>query len=75
VHYSFLLREADGRMHIEYERHVSGVFPEATWVQLLTAQGFDVTAVTETSAVDRSPRRFFLGRKPGESGAVDDWHG
>jgi SAM-dependent methyltransferase len=64
VHYAFLLREADGQMHTVYERHETGVFPEATWVRILTERGFAVRVVSETSAEDRQARRFFLGSRP-----------
>lgn len=64
VHYGFLLRDADGHVRMEYDRHECGVFPEATWVRLLAARGFEVQVLDEATAVDRPPRRLFLGRKP-----------
>lgn len=63
VHYAFLLRAADGQVQHLYERHEAGVFPEATWLRLLEAQGFAVTVVTERTGEDRAARRLFVGRR------------
>lgn len=64
VHYAFLLRDADGRVHSLYERHEAGLFPEAAWTRLLAARGFEVEVVLEATADDRAPRRLFVGYKP-----------
>ncbi len=64
THYSFLLREADGTVYTRYERHELGLFPQATWVRLLEAAGFNVEIVEEQTDDDRSPRLFFIGHKP-----------
>jgi len=40
VDFAYLLREADGTVHVEQDRHIEGLFPRATWLQLLTAAGF-----------------------------------
>jgi SAM-dependent methyltransferase len=45
VDYAFLLREPDGSVHVEHERHVEGVFPRATWLRLLADAGFEPRAV------------------------------
>jgi SAM-dependent methyltransferase len=37
--YAFILRDKDG-VRVEYDRHVTGLFPRATWLRLLQAQGF-----------------------------------
>jgi SAM-dependent methyltransferase len=64
VHYGFLLRDRDGRVHSTYERHDTGLFPEATWTRALAARGFTVEVVLERTADARAPRRLFVGHKP-----------
>lgn len=64
VHYSFLLRDANGSMRTAYERHVGGLFPRATWERLLAERGFDVEVVRERTDEERTPRLLFLGHKP-----------
>jgi SAM-dependent methyltransferase len=64
VHYSFLLRESDGRVRSVYERHDCGIFPGATWRRVLAARGFAVDVVVERTTDERTPRSFFIGHKP-----------
>ncbi len=40
--FAYILRDKDG-FRAEYDRHVTGLFPRATWLRLLQAQGFAVT--------------------------------
>ncbi len=63
VHYSFLLRDRDGRVQSLYERHDCGLFPHATWTRVLMARGFTVDVALERTLDDRTPRFFFLGHK------------
>ena len=63
VHYSFLLRSADGSVQSVYERHVVGLFPQTTWERLLAEVGFSVEAVPEHTDEDRPPRTFLLGKR------------
>ena len=56
--YSFVVRHADGRVDFEGDVHHNGVFPQATWLQLLAEAGFDVT-----SRVDQWNRHVFTGRR------------
>ena len=37
---TFVLREADGSYRVESEEHVNGLFPRATWSELMTDVGF-----------------------------------
>lgn len=67
VHYSFLLREPDGRVRSVYERHDCGLFPKQTWTRVLMARGFAVDVVIERTSDDRTPRFFFVGHKPGDA--------
>jgi SAM-dependent methyltransferase len=41
VDFVVVLRHADGRTEVVAERHVCGIFPEATWLRLLDAEGLD----------------------------------
>ena len=45
VDYAYLLREADGSVRVEHDRHVEGLFPRATWRRLLEETGFAARAV------------------------------
>jgi hypothetical protein len=40
VDYAYLLREADGTIAVEHDRHVEGLFGRADWLRLLAAAGF-----------------------------------
>jgi SAM-dependent methyltransferase len=39
--FAYLLREADGLVRAEYDRHVLGLFPARTWLRLLEESGFE----------------------------------
>lgn len=58
VAYSFLMREPDGSMSVEMDRHPEGLFPRATWLAWLDEAGF-----TATSRMDPWDRDVFSGRK------------
>jgi SAM-dependent methyltransferase len=63
--YVFLLREADGTTRTVHDVHITGLFPESTWLRLLTKAGLDAEARTEVTTEDRTPRRIFVGHRPG----------
>jgi hypothetical protein len=54
-----MLREADGRLTTEADRHVFGLFPRAAWRSWLEAEGFNVS-----SRIDPWNRDVFIARKP-----------
>ena len=58
VLYAFLLREADGSVRIESDRHVEGLFPRAAWLTWLNEAGF-----TAASRLDPWARHVLSGRK------------
>jgi SAM-dependent methyltransferase len=60
--YSFLYREADGTQGSATETHLGGLFPRATWLRLIEAQGFAASVVTERNEDDRDPRLIFIGQ-------------
>ena len=45
VDFAFLLRERDGSVTVEKDRHTLGLFPRATWLRLLAEVGFHPRAV------------------------------
>jgi hypothetical protein len=40
--FAYILQDKDG-VRVEYDRHVTGLFPRATWLRLLRTQGFSAT--------------------------------
>ena len=41
VDYAYLLREADGSVRAEHDRHIEGLFARADWIRLLSEVGFE----------------------------------
>lgn len=62
--YSFVFRLADGSTSSLHETHTIGLFPTATWLQLMSDVGFSAEAVLEVTDEDREPRVVFVGRRP-----------
>lgn len=62
--YAFVLREADGSIRTVHETHRTGLFARATWVRLMEARGFVVREIQEETEDERTPRTFFLARRP-----------
>ncbi len=67
--YSFLLRERDGSVTSEYERHVEGLFSRETFKGLLAETGFSNVRVVplEHSEVDAGVHEMFVASKPDDS--------
>lgn len=64
--FAYLLRDKDG-VRIEYDRHVTGLFPRAVWLRLLEEQGFRAeTRSFETTTPDRVACEVFLASKPAD---------
>ena len=40
VEYAYLLRERDGSVRVEHDRHIEGLFARRDWLRLLSAAGF-----------------------------------
>jgi SAM-dependent methyltransferase len=64
VAWAFLLREADGSVRTETDRHREGLFPRSTWLALMADIGF-----VARSRLDPWGRDVFAARKPRESGS------
>lgn len=64
VDYVCILRERDGSVRVEHDRHVEGIFPRDTWLELMEEVGFVPERVPfHHSEVDRE-LEVFAGRKP-----------
>jgi SAM-dependent methyltransferase len=65
VDYSYVLRGADGRVHVESERHIEGLFPRADWLRWLADAGFDpVVVAIEHSELEPGQYEVFVASKP-----------
>jgi SAM-dependent methyltransferase len=63
--YAYLLREPDGTMHVELDRHVEGLFPRAVWLALLAEVGFEARVVPlEHSEVEPGKHEVFVAIRP-----------
>ena len=63
--FAYLLRDKNG-VRVEYDRHISGLFPRATWLRLLSGQGFEVLiARYEPGEPDAGVCEVFVCAKPG----------
>jgi SAM-dependent methyltransferase len=63
VAYAFLLRDADGTVRVELDRHIEGLFPRDAWLAWLREAGFDPQV-----RIDRWQRDVFSGRRVGARG-------
>ncbi|MGB7447824.1 MAG: class I SAM-dependent methyltransferase, partial [Ornithinimicrobium sp.] len=59
--YVYCVREADGQVSTEHERHTFGLFGQQQWVELAQAAGFEVALVLEPTDDDRTGRRVLVG--------------
>jgi SAM-dependent methyltransferase len=65
VDYAYLLREADGAMRVEWDRHLEGLFARSDWIRLLSDAGFEAKAVAvDHSELEPGQYEVFLCRKP-----------
>jgi hypothetical protein len=64
VDYSYLLREHDASVHVEWDRHIEGLFPRADWLRLMTETGFEPERVPfDHSELDPGQYEVFVCRK------------
>ncbi len=59
VDYAVLLREPDGSVEVRRDRHIEGLFPRQTWLDLLADVGFVPSWVA-----DPDDRIEFVGKRP-----------
>ena len=68
VDYAYMLRESDGVVRVEHDRHIEGLFARAEWLQILADAGFQPQVVPcEHSELEPGSYELFLGVKPGAS--------
>jgi SAM-dependent methyltransferase len=61
VDYAYLLRESDGSMHVEWDRHIEGLFARADWLRLLADVGFQPKVVPfDHSELERGQYEVFV---------------
>ena len=61
VDFAILIREPDGSMRVEHDRHTYGLFARAEWRRLLRESGFDVSA--KHAVMDDFGRDLFIGTR------------
>jgi len=62
VDYAYLLREQDGSVRVEHDRHIEGLFARADWLRLLAQVGFRPELVHWQESAARV-YEVFVGRK------------
>ena len=64
VDYAYMLREPDGRVRVEHDRHEEGLFYREDWLRLIRDVGFEPTIVPfEHSELEAGKHIVFVGRK------------
>jgi SAM-dependent methyltransferase len=63
VDFAYLLREEDGTVRVEHDRHVCGLFGRETWLGLLRDTGFR-SQVREAEHDEEEGRELFVAVKP-----------
>jgi trans-aconitate methyltransferase len=62
--FAYLLRLPDGSIDVRRDRHVCGLFPRTTWLELISGAGFEPVALSLAVDVDEPfGREAFLGRR------------
>ena len=65
VDYAYLLREADGSVHVEHDRHIEGLFARQDWLRLLSDVGFQSQVVPfEHTELEPGEYEVFACHKP-----------
>lgn len=71
VDYAYLLRESDGTIRVEHDRHVEGLFHRSDWLRLLGEVGFEARALPfDHSEVAPGSYEFFLAQRPPQAPAL-----
>jgi SAM-dependent methyltransferase len=65
VEYAYLMRDVDGSVRVEKDRHIEGLFARAEWLRFLSEAGFKPRAVPfDHSELDPGSYEIFVCRKP-----------
>ena len=60
----YLIKDKDGNLQVEHDRHVLGIFSSQTWVELLTEAGLQAQVIPfEHSQIEPGTTVVFIGRK------------
>lgn len=57
--YTCVLRERDGSIRVEHDRHIEGLFPQARWLELLREAGFE-PSIAPFDHSELEPGRYFV---------------
>jgi SAM-dependent methyltransferase len=64
VDYAYLLRERDGSVRVEHDRHIEGLFQRSEWLRWLTEAGFTAKVIPfDHSELDPGTYEIFVGTK------------
>jgi SAM-dependent methyltransferase len=61
VDFAILIRDRQGQMRVEHERHSYGLFPRAKWLRLMRQVGFELNKIDVV--LDDFDRDVFVGRR------------
>jgi SAM-dependent methyltransferase len=62
-----LLRGKGGKVRVEYDRHIAGLFPRRTWMRLLRETGFKPRSVkVPDTEPDEYPPEVLIAKKPSD---------
>ena len=65
VEYAYLLREGDGSVRVEHDRHFEGLFSRVEWLGWLREAGFAPTVVPfDHSEIEPGTYEVFVAKKP-----------
>ena len=64
VDYVYMLRNPDGSIRAQHDRHVEGLFRRAEWLSVLTGVGFEASATTFQHSEVEHPLDIFIARRP-----------
>jgi SAM-dependent methyltransferase len=75
VDYVIMLRDGDGSVRVEHERHAEGLFARADWLRLLSEAGFEPSALPcDIAGVEPGVHEVLLARRPAEEGDDAESH-
>lgn len=65
VDYAYMLREANGEVHVVHDRHIEGLFSRADWLRIIEDVGFQARNVPfDHSELEPGSYELFVGVKP-----------
>ncbi|MCL0074071.1 class I SAM-dependent methyltransferase [Dehalococcoidia bacterium] len=72
--FAYLLRDADGQVRCEYDRHLCGLFGQQDWLRIISEAGFRARAVPfEHSEIELGSCEVFTGLKPPAKSQQEGW--